>query len=77
MLAVTLKMRSYFQRGENASRHILIAFYTAAMFAAMWFGQDGAVAIFLVLALDQYRSIELVALRREIRAKKMWHGGEA
>lgn len=65
-----------FRRGENLSHKILIGSWTIGMFVAAYFDQDALVAICCIGVVHQLTQIQIAALRKEIRAKKMWHGGE-
>ena len=60
---------------KTVGRYLMIA-YLIGMLVSMWFDREGLVALFLILMLDQFYSMEIATLRKEIRAKKMWHGGE-
>ncbi len=67
---------SAFQRGREKVRGISISLYLVGLFVAMWAGNDGLVALCLILLLDEYYSIQFAVLRREIRAKRMWNDGQ-
>ena len=69
----------FHQNREKVSKTVgcyLMIAYLIGMLICMWFDREGLVALFLVLMLDQFYSMEITTLRKEIRAKKMWHGGE-
>lgn len=65
------------RRGENVTGKIMIVGYLMMMAAAAFLGRELVGVICLIGFLHELNRIEFANLRREIRAKKMWHGGEA
>lgn len=68
--------RSLIRRGENQGRKIAAGFYAVGATLALIFGQDTIGAICLIGMVHELNQIEIARLRAEIRAKKMWHGGD-
>ena len=64
------------EKTNKPIRRYLMIVYLIGMLVFMWLDREGLVALFLILMLDQFYSMEIATLRKEIRAKKMWHGGE-
>ncbi len=69
-------VRSFFRRGETQGRSIAVVIYAVGGVIALLYGQDTIALIGLIGFVHEMNQIEIAALRREIRAKKMWHGGE-
>ena len=64
------------RRGENRGRKIAGTVYGCVSLTALLFGYDTIGLICLVGMVHELNQIEIARLRAEIRAKKMWHGGE-
>ena len=77
MLALALKLRSFFQRGENLGSKILSVAFAVGGVVFFFTGDHIGMVICLVGFCFEDHQRQFAALRREIRAKKMWHGGEA
>ena len=69
-------LQRFWRHGENRVRKIAGTVYGAVSLAALLFGQDTIGLICLVGMVHELNQIEIARLRAEIRAKKMWHGGE-
>lgn len=77
MLLIATKLHNYLQRGENLGSKILSILFAAGGVVLFFTGDHIGMVICLSGFLYEEQKRQIAALRREVRAKKMWHGGEA
>lgn len=77
MPLIATKLHNYLRRGENLGSKILSILFAAGGVVLFFTGDHIGMVICLSGFLYEQQKQQIAALRREIRAKKMWHGGEA
>lgn len=69
-------LAKHMRREENLSSKIMLAGYVVLMPIAFFLGHEVVGLICFIGMLHELHRIEMAGLRREIRAKRMWHEGE-
>ena len=76
MRSMLPKLRNFFHREENRGSKILSVLLAVTGVVLFFTGDHIGMVICLSGFLYEEQKRQIAALRREIRAKKMWHGGE-
>lgn len=69
-------LQRHIRRGENVTRKISISIYSVVGLIMLGLGYDTAALICLVGFVHETTMMEIGALRREIRFKRMWNEGQ-
>lgn len=77
MPSALAKLHRFFHREENRGSKILSVLFAVCGVVLFFTGDHIGMAICLSGFLYEEQKRQIAILRREIRAKKMWHGGEA